>query len=124
MDCRNCSSAVAYGNDLRVVVETLHVNINPTFKVYYEEYSEPVILKKMEDWVPGGSIRCRFCKAHWGMIIIYRGVTLPSLRIKHFVLQTPESRKTCKKWKDVPFFLERFNYNTYNEDHLSDTEDE
>lgn len=125
LDCRNCSAAVAYGNDLRVVAEVHFVNINPTFKVYYEEYTEPVNLgKKMEDWVPGGAIRCRFCKAHWGMIMIYRGVTLPTISIKHLVLQTPESRKTCKQWKDVPFLVEPFNYNRYNEDHLSDTEDE
>lgn len=63
-------------------------------------------------------------QAHWGMIMIYRGVTLPAISIKHLVLQTPESRKTCKQWKDVPFLVEPFNYNRYNEDHLSDTEDE
>lgn len=125
LDCRSCSAAVACGNDLRLVAEVHYVNINPNFKVYYEEYTEPVNLgKKMEDWVPGGSIRCRFCQAHWGMIMIYRGVTLPAISIKHFVLQTPETRKTCKKWKDVPFFVEKFNYNTFNEDSLSDTEEE
>ncbi|XP_075701462.1 ATP-dependent RNA helicase DHX58 isoform X2 [Rhinoderma darwinii] len=63
LDCRKCHAAVAYGNDLRVVEETHHVNINPNFKVYYEEYTGPVNFgKKMENWVPGGEIRCRFCK--------------------------------------------------------------
>ncbi|XP_044153719.1 probable ATP-dependent RNA helicase DHX58 [Bufo gargarizans] len=126
LDCRNCSAAVAYGNDLRVVEESHHVNINPTFKVYYEEYTGPVVLgKKMMDWVPGSAIRCRFCKAHWGLIMIYRGLTtLPIISIKNFVIKTPESYKTCKKWKDVPFPLERFKYNEYFEEHQSDTEDD
>ncbi|KAM3923637.1 ATP-dependent RNA helicase DHX58 [Leptodactylus fuscus] len=126
LDCRNCSAAVAYGNDIRVVEDTHHVNINPTFKVYYEEYTLPVNLgKKMENWVPGGEIRCRFCKANWGMMMIYRGLTsLPIISIKNFVLQTPENRKTYKKWKDVPFPLEQFNYSEYSEDHLLDTDDE
>ncbi|XP_056404815.1 ATP-dependent RNA helicase DHX58 [Hyla sarda] len=125
LDCRNCNAAVAFGNDLRVVEVTLHVNINPNFNVYYEEYTEPLDLgKKMENWVPGGSIRCRFCRAHWGLIIIYRGVSLPSISIKNFVLQTPEGPKTCKQWKNVPFSLELFDYNAYNEDDSSDTDDE
>ncbi|KAM4033267.1 ATP-dependent RNA helicase DHX58 isoform 1-T2 [Anomaloglossus baeobatrachus] len=126
VDCRNCAAAVAYGDDLRVVEDIHHVNINPTFKVYYEEYTGPVNLrKKMENWAPGSSIRCRFCNAHWGMIMIYRSLTtLPILNIKSFVLQTPESRKTYKQWKDVPFPLEQFNYGAYYEDNLSDSEDE
>ncbi|XP_075033024.1 ATP-dependent RNA helicase DHX58 isoform X2 [Mixophyes fleayi] len=62
-DCRSCSAAVASGNDLCVVEESHHTNINQNFKIYYEVYTEPVELnKKMEDWVPGGNIRCRSCK--------------------------------------------------------------
>ncbi|XP_069607898.1 ATP-dependent RNA helicase DHX58 [Ranitomeya imitator] len=126
LDCRNCSAAVAYGHDLRVVEETHHVNINPNFKVYYEEYTAPVDLgKKMENWVPGSAIRCRFCMAPWGLIMIYRGLTnLPMLSIKNFVLKTPESSKTCKQWKNVPFPLEQFNYTEYYEDNHSDTEED
>ncbi|XP_063815488.1 ATP-dependent RNA helicase DHX58 isoform X2 [Pseudophryne corroboree] len=121
-DCRHCSAAAAYGSDF-CVVEVHHVNINLNFKVYYEVYTEPLEMKKMEDWVPGGSIRCRFCKLHWGYLIIYKGVPLPVVSIKKFVLQTPESRKPYNKWKDVPFSLNQFNYNEYCEQ-LSDMEDD
>ncbi|KAG8566034.1 hypothetical protein GDO81_013067 [Engystomops pustulosus] len=126
MDCRNCPAAVAYGSDIRVVEGTHHVNINPEFKVYYEEYTEPVDLgKKMEEWVPGGAIRCHFCKENWGMMMIYRGMTsLPILSIKNFVLKTPEGRQTCKKWKAVPFHVERFNFSSYNKGYFSDSDDE
>ncbi|XP_069809596.1 ATP-dependent RNA helicase DHX58-like [Dendropsophus ebraccatus] len=117
LDCRNCSVAVGYGNDLRLVEEAHHVNINPIFKEYYEEYTKPLNLgKKMEDWVPGGKIRCRFCKAHWGNIIIYKAATLPNIGIKYFVLHTPEGPRSCKQWKDVPFPLEQFDYTAYNEE--------
>ncbi|XP_056404807.1 ATP-dependent RNA helicase DHX58-like isoform X2 [Hyla sarda] len=63
LDCRNCNNPVAHGDDLRLVDMSLHVNINQHFKDYYEEYTAPLDLeKKMENWVPGGSIRCRFCR--------------------------------------------------------------
>ncbi|KAG8566029.1 hypothetical protein GDO81_013066 [Engystomops pustulosus] len=123
LDCRNCHAAVAYGSDMRIVEGAHHVNINSDFKVYYEEHTGPIKLeRKMEDWVPGGKIRCSSCKEHWGSVIIYRGMTsLPNISIKNFVLETPEGRRTYKQWKDVPFHVDEFNYSTYNNDHLSDT---
>ncbi|XP_066442551.1 ATP-dependent RNA helicase DHX58 [Eleutherodactylus coqui] len=125
LDCRNCSAAVAFGDHLRLVGNH-YVNVNPSFDVYYEEYTGPIDLgKKMEDWVPGSAIRCRFCRAQWGMIMMYQGATrLPILSVKHFVLQTPERSYTCKKWKDVPFLVEQFNYNEYYRNNFSDSEDE
>lgn len=117
LDCRNCSIAVGHGNDFRVIEGIHHVNINPNFKVYYEEYTAPVDLgKKMEDWVPGGAIRCKFCESNWGLLMIYKGVPLPTVAIKNFIITTPEGRKPCKKWKDVPFALEFFNYSQYCEE--------
>ncbi|KAG8566026.1 hypothetical protein GDO81_013066 [Engystomops pustulosus] len=63
LDCRNCHAAVAYGSDMRIVEGAHHVNINSDFKVYYEEHTGPIKLeRKMEDWVPGGKIRCSSCK--------------------------------------------------------------
>ncbi|CAI9561910.1 unnamed protein product [Staurois parvus] len=117
LDCRKCSIAVGHGSDFRVVEGAHHININPNFKVYYEEYTAPLDLgKKMEDWVPGGSIRCTFCQLNWGFIMIYKGVRLPIISIRNFIIETPEERKPCKKWMDVPFPIELFNYNQYCED--------
>ncbi|XP_018414335.1 PREDICTED: probable ATP-dependent RNA helicase DHX58 [Nanorana parkeri] len=117
LDCRNCVIAVGHGNDFRVVEGIHHVNVNPNFKVYYEEYTAPVDLgKKMEDWVPGGAIRCRFCERNWGIMMIYKGVSLPTVGIKNFIITTPEGRRPYKQWKDVPFPLELFNYNQYCEE--------
>ncbi|KAM9296229.1 ATP-dependent RNA helicase DHX58 [Gastrophryne carolinensis] len=117
-DCRNCNIAVAHGNDFRLVEGSHHVNVNPEFKVYYEEYTGPLDLgRKMQDWVPGGAIRCRFCQLKWGLMMIYKSVPLPSISIKNFVLESPEERKTYKQWKDVPFPTENFNYNQHCEEH-------
>ncbi|XP_077315670.1 ATP-dependent RNA helicase DHX58 isoform X2 [Lithobates pipiens] len=116
-DCRNCAIAVGHGSDFRVVEGIHHVNINPTFKVYYEECTAPIKLgKKMEDWVPGGAIRCKFCQRKWGIIMIYKAVRLPVVSIKNFVIETPEERKPYKQWKDVPFTVELLNYVQYCEE--------
>ncbi|KAM4692132.1 ATP-dependent RNA helicase DHX58 [Rhinophrynus dorsalis] len=111
--CRGCGEAVSHGNDFRTVEETHHVNINPNFKIYYNVSSVPIVFeKKMEDWVPGGQIRCP-CGQVWGMEIIYKGLTLPTVSVKNFVVETPLSKKPYKKWKTVPFFVEKFNYYMY-----------
>ncbi|XP_068119157.1 ATP-dependent RNA helicase DHX58 [Hyperolius riggenbachi] len=118
-DCRNCGIAAAVGSDFRVVEDTHYVNVNPTFKVYYEEFGPPIDLqKKMVDWVPGRMIRCRFCKLQWGFIMIYKSVALPtiSVRNKSFVLQTPEGTQSIKQWKSVPCWIENFDYIQYTEE--------
>ncbi|XP_073462196.1 ATP-dependent RNA helicase DHX58-like [Aquarana catesbeiana] len=124
--CRNCATAVGHGSDFRVVEGVHHVNINPTFKDYYEEYTAPIDLgKKMKEWVPGGAIRCTFCQGDWGFIMIYKAVPLPVVSIKNFIIETPEERKPCKKWKDVPFSIEQFNYTQYVEENdLNDDDDD
>ncbi|KAE8574709.1 hypothetical protein XENTR_v10003543 [Xenopus tropicalis] len=115
--CRGCSQAVAHGDDFRTIEGTHYININPDFRIYYEVYSPPIELpRKMVDWVPGGMIRCH-CGQKWGSEIVYKHVNFPSVSACNFVLETPDCKKTFKKWKDVPFPVEELNYVLYLEMH-------
>ncbi|XP_029429105.1 probable ATP-dependent RNA helicase DHX58 [Rhinatrema bivittatum] len=118
--CRNCSEPVCHGSDLRTIEKTHHVNINPNFKIYYNVSPERIVIpKKMEDWIPGGEITC-LCGQKWGMEMIYKAVSIPNIGVKNFVVETPDEKRTYKKWKDVPFSIEEFNYMEYCQSHFPD----
>ncbi|NXD17128.1 DHX58 helicase, partial [Nothocercus nigrocapillus] len=112
--CVNCNVAVCRGSDIRTVEGMHHVNINPLFKFYYKVSAEKVQLERsFKDWQPGCSVACKECSQAWGMEMIYRGVRLPILRIKHFVVETPDEKRRYKKWSSVTFPIEEFDYLQY-----------
>ncbi|XP_074552224.1 ATP-dependent RNA helicase DHX58 [Halichoeres trimaculatus] len=113
--CRKCFEPVALGSDIRLVEAAHHVNVNPDFKKHYKLGGQ-VPIKSFEDWEPGCKIHCNNgnCNQDWGFEILYKKtVHLPNISIKHFALDTPDGRVTKKKWKDVTFTVEKFNYEEY-----------
>lgn len=57
----------------------------------------------------------------WGYEIKYKKIALmPNLAIKNFALETPDGRITVKKWKDVPFPVQDFNFYQYCQDKYPD----
>ncbi|XP_036408567.1 probable ATP-dependent RNA helicase DHX58 [Megalops cyprinoides] len=113
LHCRTCDTPVACGDDMQLIDNTHYVNINPDFEIYYKAGGRVQLERKFEDWEPGCLISCANCGREWGMEMIYKKVTLPSLAIKNFVLDTPEGRQPGKKWKDVKFCVEEFKYVEY-----------
>lgn len=104
--CINCMVAVGYGSDLRKVEGTHHVNVNPNFSVYYTTSQEPVAINKVfKHWTPGGIVRCSNCGEVWGFQMIYKSVTLPVLKIRSMLLETPHGKIQAKKWSRVPFSI-------------------
>ncbi|GCC37131.1 hypothetical protein chiPu_0015632 [Chiloscyllium punctatum] len=108
--CRNCNEAVCHGSDIQVIEGMHHVNVNPNFKIYYRVSGKINLPRKFEDWEPGGTVSCRKCGQAWGMEMIYKSVSVPSLNIKNFVVELPTMKKTFKQWKGVPCQMEEFNY--------------
>ncbi|XP_052050578.1 ATP-dependent RNA helicase DHX58 isoform X1 [Apodemus sylvaticus] len=107
--CINCMVAVGYGSDLRKVEGTHHVNVNPTFSIYYTTSQNPVVINKVfKDWRPGGTIRCSNCGEVWGFQMIYKSVTLPVLKVGSMLLETPHGKIQAKKWSRVPFSIPDF----------------
>ncbi|XP_066498199.1 probable ATP-dependent RNA helicase DHX58 [Hoplias malabaricus] len=112
--CRNCFTAVAQGDDMRVVNGTQHVNISPDFKNYYHTGEQVHLERKFEEWEPGRIIRCATCSLEWGFEVKLRKVVvLPCLKIKSFSMKTPDSSRTAKQWKDVEFAVEEFDFVEY-----------
>ncbi|XP_042530011.1 probable ATP-dependent RNA helicase DHX58 isoform X2 [Dipodomys spectabilis] len=65
--CINCMVAVGHGSDMRKVEGTHHVNVNPSFSIYYTVSQEPVVIDRVfKDWKPGGTISCRNCGEYLG----------------------------------------------------------
>uniref|UniRef100_A0A674CXM7 RNA helicase n=1 Tax=Salmo trutta TaxID=8032 RepID=A0A674CXM7_SALTR len=113
LSCRGCFVPVAFGNDIKVIENAHHVNINPDFEKYYKTGGQPA-LKTFEDWEPGRVISCAACGRQWGMEMVYKEIALlPILAIENFAMETPEGRKLAKKWKNVEFTVEEFNFSTY-----------
>lgn len=119
--CINCMVAVGCGSDLRKVEGTHHVNVNPDFSVYYTVSQKPVVINKVfKDWRPGGTISCSNCGEVWGLQMIYKSVTLPVLKIRGILLETPHGRIQAKKWSRVPFSIPDFDILQYCAQNLSD----
>lgn len=72
---------------------------------------------------------CEICSylnsQEWGFEMKYKEIALlPNMAIKHFALETPDGRKTVKKWKDVTFTVENFSFKEYCEENYPDTFDD
>uniref|UniRef100_A0A8B9LG79 RNA helicase n=1 Tax=Astyanax mexicanus TaxID=7994 RepID=A0A8B9LG79_ASTMX len=109
--CRSCFIAVGHGDDIRVVNNNHHVNINQDFKNYYKVGGQVHLDRTFEDWEPGRVISCASCGREWGMEIKLRKVVmLPCLKIKNFSMKTPEGNRVAKQWKEVEFPVEEFDF--------------
>uniref|UniRef100_UPI003AAF394D ATP-dependent RNA helicase DHX58 n=1 Tax=Centroberyx gerrardi TaxID=166262 RepID=UPI003AAF394D len=121
--CRNCFKPVASGSDIKLIDNAHYVNINPEFEKYYKAGGLVVLDRSFEDWEPGRVISCSNgnCNKDWGFEMKYKKVALlPNLAIKNFALETPEGRTTVKKWKDVKFTVDEFNFSDYCKDKFPD----
>ncbi|XP_030592483.1 ATP-dependent RNA helicase DHX58 [Archocentrus centrarchus] len=119
--CRNCFTPVASGSDIKLVDNVQYVNINPDFKRHYKVGEQVFLDRSFEDWEPGCRLRCKICNKEWGFEIKYKkSALMPNLAIKNFALETPDGRRTVKKWKDVPFTVEDFSIEEYIEENFPD----
>lgn len=114
--CRSCFKPVASGNDIKLIENAHYVNVNPVFERHYKAGGQVHLDRHFEDWEPGCVISCAVCGKEWGMEMRYRKVALlPNLAIKNFVMETPDGRIPVKKWRDVKFTVEEFNFTKYCE---------
>ncbi|NXM30738.1 DHX58 helicase, partial [Oxyruncus cristatus] len=112
--CVSCGTAVCRGSDIRTVEGMHHVNVNPSFGLYYKVSSGKIQFQRtFKDWEPGCRISCSECSQDWGMEMLYRQVKLPILCIKNFVVETPAEKRRYKKWSAVTFPIKEFNYLEY-----------
>uniref|UniRef100_A0A669B0A7 RNA helicase n=1 Tax=Oreochromis niloticus TaxID=8128 RepID=A0A669B0A7_ORENI len=121
LSCRGCFTPVASGSDIKLV-ENMYINVNPAFKNHYNVGDKPTLERSFKDWEPGCKISCKKCNKKWGNEIKYmKCAIMPNLAIKNFALGSPgQEWPPVKKWKDVPFTVEDFNFKEYCQENNPD----
>ncbi|KAH0514745.1 Interferon-induced helicase C domain-containing protein 1 [Microtus ochrogaster] len=101
--CKNCSMLVCSGEDIHVIEKMHHVNMTPEFKRLYIVRENKALQKKFADYQTNGEIICK-CGQAWGTMMVHKGLDLPCLKIRNFVVdfQNDSSKKQYKKWVELP----------------------
>ncbi|XP_048390897.1 interferon-induced helicase C domain-containing protein 1 isoform X2 [Stegostoma tigrinum] len=116
--CNTCSKLACSGKDIQVIENMHHVNVTDEFKDLYGQRENKALQEKCLDYQTNQEIYCKNCGRPWGTMMVHRGVNLPCLSIKNFVVFIDEKnfeKHTYKKWSEVPFKLPKFDYIKYVE---------
>ncbi|XP_067843473.1 interferon-induced helicase C domain-containing protein 1 [Heptranchias perlo] len=118
--CNTCSTFACSGKDVQVIENMHHVNGTDEFQDLYGVRENKALQEKCLDYQTNQEIYCKNCGQPWGTMMVYRGVNLPCLSIRNFVVFIDEknfNKNTYKKWSEVPFKLPKFDYIKYVESH-------
>ncbi|XP_003226281.2 interferon-induced helicase C domain-containing protein 1 isoform X1 [Anolis carolinensis] len=123
--CKNCTKLICSGEDIEVIENMHHVNVKKEFKGLYVVRENKTLQAKAADYQTNGEVICKDCGQVWGSMMVHRGLDLPCLKIKNFVVVFNEKKTTrkdmCKKWAELPIRFPEFSYaNNYD---FSDEED-
>uniref|UniRef100_UPI00398F3DE4 interferon-induced helicase C domain-containing protein 1 n=1 Tax=Pristiophorus japonicus TaxID=55135 RepID=UPI00398F3DE4 len=118
--CNTCSKLACSGKDVQVIENMHHVNVTDEFKDLYGVRENKALQEKCLDYQTNQEIHCKNCGQSWGTMMVHRGVNLPCLSIRNFVVFIDDKnfdKDTYKKWSEVPFKLPQFDYIKYVESH-------
>ncbi|CAH1258806.1 DDX58 [Branchiostoma lanceolatum] len=103
--CVKCKEFACHVSDFRKIKENHHVVVDKSFPQRIKIKPHPP--KKIDDWEMNGKVYCKNCRQDWGIQMVYRKASFPTLKIESFVLEKPDgTRLTCRKWKKAPFDVE------------------
>ncbi|XP_026530147.1 interferon-induced helicase C domain-containing protein 1-like [Notechis scutatus] len=112
--CKNCKDPKCSGDDIQVILNMHHVNVKKEFADLYIVRENKTLRAKEADYQTNGDIICRKCGQIWGTMMVYKGLDLPCLKIKNFVLHFKDkkctSKKIYKKWSELAINFPAFNY--------------
>ncbi|XP_025326833.1 interferon-induced helicase C domain-containing protein 1 [Canis lupus baileyi] len=113
--CKNCSVLACSGEDIHVIEKMHHVNMTPVFKELYIVRENKALRKKFIDYQTNGEIICKMCGQAWGTMMVHKGLDLPCLKIKNFVVifKNNTSKKQYKKWVELPIAFPDLDYSEY-----------
>lgn len=112
--CKNCNALACSGADIHVIEKMHHVNMTSEFKKLYIVRENKALQKKFADYQINGEIICK-CGQDWGTMMVHKGLHLPCLKIKNFVVsfKTNSEKKQYKKWVEVPITFPGLDYSEY-----------
>ncbi|XP_078588697.1 antiviral innate immune response receptor RIG-I-like [Branchiostoma floridae x Branchiostoma japonicum] len=103
--CVKCKEFACNVRDFRQIKENHHVVVDKTFP--QRIIIKPHPPKKIDDWEMNGKVYCRNCRQDWGIQMVYRQASFPTLKIESFVIEKSDGQRlTCRKWKNAPFYVD------------------
>ncbi|XP_051479688.1 interferon-induced helicase C domain-containing protein 1 isoform X2 [Apus apus] len=111
--CKNCHKLVCSGEDIQVIENMHHVSVKKDFQSLYHTRENKTLQDKDADYQINGEIICKDCGQAWGNMMVHRGLDLPCLKIKNFVVVFGDKKTTkgiYKKWGDLPIRFPSFDY--------------
>ncbi|XP_066882285.1 interferon-induced helicase C domain-containing protein 1 isoform X2 [Kogia breviceps] len=113
--CKNCSVLACSGEDIHVIEKMHHVNMTPEFKKRYIVRGNKALQTKFADYQTNGGIICKECGQAWGTMMVHKGLDLPCLKIKNFVVVFKNNlpNKQYQKWVELPMIFPDLNYSEY-----------
>nr|XP_009922481.1 PREDICTED: interferon-induced helicase C domain-containing protein 1 isoform X2 [Haliaeetus albicilla] len=111
--CKNCHKLVCSGEDIQVIENMHHVSVKKDFQSLYHTRENKTLQDKRADYQINGEIICRDCGQAWGNMMVHRGLDLPCLKIRNFVVVFEDKKTTkqmFKKWGELPVKFPNFDY--------------
>ncbi|XP_030310481.1 interferon-induced helicase C domain-containing protein 1 isoform X1 [Calypte anna] len=111
--CKNCHKLICSGEDIQVIENMHHVSVKKDFQSLYHTRENKTLQDKDADYLTNGEIICRDCGQAWGNLMVHRGLDLPCLKIKNFVVVFEDKKTTkhiFKKWRELPITFLSFDY--------------
>ncbi|XP_053838847.1 interferon-induced helicase C domain-containing protein 1 [Vidua macroura] len=114
--CKNCSKLICSGEDIQVIEDMHHVSVKKDFQSLYHVRENKTLQDKHADYQTNGEIICKDCGQTWGNMMVHRGLDLPCLKIRNFVVVFADKKTTndiFKKWGDLPIRFPSFDYSAH-----------
>uniref|UniRef100_A0A8C2TXU5 RNA helicase n=1 Tax=Coturnix japonica TaxID=93934 RepID=A0A8C2TXU5_COTJA len=114
--CKNCNKLICSGEDIQVIEDMHHVSVKKDFQHLYHTSENRTLQDKNDDCLTNVEIICKDCGQAWGNMMVYRGLNLPCLNIRNFVVAFGDKKTTkniYKKWRELPTRFPKFNYSAH-----------
>ncbi|XP_075009195.1 interferon-induced helicase C domain-containing protein 1 isoform X1 [Calonectris borealis] len=111
--CKNCHKLICSGEDIQVIENMHHVSVKKDFQSLYHTRENKTLQDKHADYQTNGEIICKDCGQAWGNMMVHRGLDLPCLKIRNFVVVFEDKKTTkqiFKKWGELPIRFRSFDY--------------
>ncbi|NWS79570.1 IFIH1 protein, partial [Toxostoma redivivum] len=111
--CKNCYKPICSGEDIQVIEDMHHISVKKDFQSLYHTRENKTLQDKHADYQTNGEIICKDCGQAWGNMMVHRGLDLPCLKIRNFVVVFADKKTTkqiFKKWGELPIRFPSFDY--------------
>ncbi|XP_043987484.1 interferon-induced helicase C domain-containing protein 1 isoform X1 [Gambusia affinis] len=109
--CRNCTKPICSGEHIQIIENMHRVNVTQEFRNLFIQRENVSLQERRLDYETNGVIACSGCGQTWGSMMLYRGIELPCLHVKNFVVDINTKKySNCTRWNDLPVKFPDFDY--------------